>query len=200
MKLRNEFTVQAPREQAWPVLLDIPRVAACLPGAELEAPQGDGVYRGRMKVKLGPITTTYEGTITLRDVDEDAHTASIEVRARELKGQGAATATITNRLERSATGTRVQVETDLSVTGRPAQLGRGLLEEVASSMLQDFATQIERELTTVDGVGPSTRGDVMDLGSTAAGALVRRYLPATAIAVLAIWLVGSASRRRMHNR
>jgi carbon monoxide dehydrogenase subunit G len=200
MKLRNEFTVQAPREQAWPVLLDIPRVAACLPGAELEAPQGDGIYRGKMKVKLGPITATYMGTITLRDVDEDAHTASIEVRARELKGQGAATAMITNRLERSATGTRVHVETDLSVTGRPAQLGRGLLEEVAGSMLQDFATRIERELTTVDGDGSSTRADVLDLGSTAGGALVRRYLPAATIAALAVWLLGRATRGSRRNR
>jgi uncharacterized protein len=200
MKLHNEFTVEVPREQAWPVLLDIPRVAACLPGAQLEPPLGDGVYRGRMAVKLGPITTTYEGTIALQDVDEDAHTASIVVRARELKGQGAATATITNRLEPSATGTRVEVETDLNVTGRPAQLGRGLLEEVAGSMLQDFATRIERELTSAAPERLDPRADVLDLGEAAAGAVAKRYLPATAIIVLVIWLVSAVARRRRRNR
>ena len=94
MQLENEFTVTAPLDQTWETLLDIERVATCLPGATIEPSEDDGVYRGAMKMKLGPMNVSYQGTARLQDVDEDTHTASIAVQAREAKGQGTAAAVI----------------------------------------------------------------------------------------------------------
>jgi carbon monoxide dehydrogenase subunit G len=150
MKLHNEFTVDAPLAQAWPVLLDIQRVATCLPGATMEPGGEDGVYRGTMKIKLGPVTTSYQGTVRLEEVDEDTYTARMAATAKEQKGQGTASAVITNRLEDAGGRTRVIAETDLAVTGRPAQFGRGIMEDVAGKMLGEFAKRFEQELLAGD--------------------------------------------------
>ncbi|MGH2949240.1 MAG: SRPBCC family protein [Solirubrobacteraceae bacterium] len=200
MKLHNEFTVDAPVEQAWPVLLDIQRVSTCLPGATMEPGGEDGVYRGTMKVKLGPITTTYQGTARLEEVDEDTHTASIAVQAKEQRGQGTAAAVITNRLVGENGRTRVVAETDLNVTGRPAQFGRGIMEDVAGSMLTEFAARFERELSAG---GPAPAGeaaavpapapeapDVLDIGRVVAGTGVTRYATAAGAALAAVVLAG----------
>jgi len=144
MKLVNEFTVAAPIEQTWTTLLDVERVASCLPGASIEPVGEDGSYRGRMRVKVGPVSMSYGGTVRLAEVDADSHVAAFEARAKETRGTGTAAATIRNTLTETADGTRVQVETDLDVTGRPAQFGRGLMEEVASKMLGQFSGRLEK--------------------------------------------------------
>jgi uncharacterized protein len=144
MKLSNEFTVAAPLERTWETLLDVESVAACLPGASIEPVGEDGMYRGSMRVKVGPVTMAYSGTVRLADVDADQHVASFDARAKETKGAGTAAAIIRNRLEPAGDGTHVVVETDLNVTGRAAQFGRGLMEDVASKMLADFAGRLEQ--------------------------------------------------------
>jgi carbon monoxide dehydrogenase subunit G len=144
MKLVNEFTVAAPIEETWTTLLDVERVASCLPGASIEPIGEDGSYRGRMRVKVGPVSMSYGGTVRLAEVDADSHVAAFEARAKETRGTGTAAATIRNTLSETAAGTRVQVETDLDVTGRPAQFGRGLMEEVASKMLGQFSGRLEK--------------------------------------------------------
>ena len=144
MKLSNEFTVAAPLARTWETLLDVERVAGCLPGASIEPVGEDGMYRGSMRVKVGPVTMAYSGTVRLADVDADQHVASFDARAKETKGAGTAAAVIRNRLEPAGDGTHVVVETDLNVTGRAAQLGRGLMEDVASKMLADFAGRLEQ--------------------------------------------------------
>ncbi len=144
MKLVNEFTVAAPIEETWTTLLDVERVASCLPGASIEPVGEDGSYRGRMRVKVGPVSMSYGGTVRLAEVDADSHVAAFEARAKETRGTGTAAATIRNTLTETADGTRVQVETDLDVTGRPAQFGRGLMEEVASKMLGQFSGRLEK--------------------------------------------------------
>jgi carbon monoxide dehydrogenase subunit G len=159
MKVQNEFILDAPIDRAWPVLLDIPRVATCLPGATMEPGGEDGVYRGSMRIKLGPVTMGYEGTVRLEEVDEDTHTARIVASAKERKGQGTAAATITNRLEDLGGRTRVIAETDLAVTGRPAQFGRGIMEDVADRMLGEFAKRFEQELLSGDAPAPVAAGD-----------------------------------------
>jgi uncharacterized protein len=153
MKLENSFTVAAPIAETWETLLDIERVAKCLPGAQIEPGDEDGVYRGAMKVKLGPMTVDYRGTARLQDVDEDTHTASIAVQAREAKGQGTAAAVIRNQLEPQNGGTRVVAVTELKITGRQAQFGRGIMEDVASTMMGEFAKRLESEI----GSGAPTR-------------------------------------------
>jgi uncharacterized protein len=144
MKLSNEFTVAAPLARTWETLLDVERVAGCLPGASIEPVGEDGMYRGSMRVKVGPVTMAYSGTVRLADVDADQHVASFDARAKETKGAGTAAAVIRNRLEPAGDGTHVVVETDLNVTGRAAQFGRGLMEDVASKMLADFAGRLEQ--------------------------------------------------------
>jgi carbon monoxide dehydrogenase subunit G len=146
MKLENSFSVAAPLDQTWRTLLDIERVAGCLPGARIEPGDEDGVYRGAMKMKLGPMTVDYRGTARLQDVDEDTHTASIAVQGREAKGQGTAAAVIENRLEPQNGSTKVVAVTDLKITGRQAQFGRGIMEDVANTMMGEFAKRLEAEI------------------------------------------------------
>jgi carbon monoxide dehydrogenase subunit G len=220
MKLENEFTVAASLDQTWSTLLDIERVASCLPGAKLESESSDGTYRGEMTVKLGPMTLSYKGTARLVEVEEDEHIAVLEARARETRGSGMATAMIRNQLTAGDEGTTVvKVETDLNITGRPAQFGRGIMEDVSSRMLDDFARRLEREIVDgearaaaaeADGDGampsptapaappPSDAENALDLGSVVMGPLAKRA--GIAAAVLAVFAVGLAVLLRGRRR
>jgi carbon monoxide dehydrogenase subunit G len=187
MKLRSEFIVSAPLEQAWQTLLDVPRVASALPGATIE-PGGDGEYRGTMKVKIGPVSAEYAGTAQIQDVDEDAHVASFRVQGSG--SQGTASATITSSVDEVEGGTRVVVETDLQVTGRAAAFGRGLMEDVSERMLAEFARRLEAEIVTPSRTAEQPAGgESFDLGSAAWEPLVRRYaLPALIVLVVLLLL------------
>src|SRR5205085_6203290 len=151
VKLTNEFTVAVPIERAWETLLDIERVAGFLPGAKIEPSSEKDVYHGSMRVKVGPMVMNYTGTARLARVDESERIADIAVEARDTKGQGTASATIHNRLLPGDGGTRVLAETDLSITGRQAQFGRGIMQDVAGRMLDDFAHRFEQYLLHGDG-------------------------------------------------
>jgi uncharacterized protein len=175
MKLSNEFVVSAPIERTWNVLLDVPRVARALPGARIEPDSADGAWRGTMKIKLGPVTTEYAGSARLQDVDEDERVAGFFVQGREARGQGTASATITSRLSEADGGTRVVVETDLQVTGRQAQLGRGLMQDVAGAMLEDFSSRLERELSgEPPSEEPAETDEALDVGGAAFRSLGER--------------------------
>lgn len=176
MKLNNEFTVSAPLDRTWATLLDVERVGSCLPGAQMDPADETGVYRGRMKMKLGPMAVAYEGTARLIDVDEDAHVSVMDVKGREAKGQGTAAATIRNRLAEAPEGTRVMVETDLQVTGRQAQFGRGIMEDVAGRMLGQFAKQLE-QLINEDPQGPTAAGGTNGAAPAAASATATHLSP-----------------------
>jgi carbon monoxide dehydrogenase subunit G len=169
MKLKNEFTVAVPLERAWETLLDIERVAGFLPGATIEPTNEEGVYAGAMKVKLGPMAVQYKGTARMGEIDEANHTADIQVEAKELRGQGTARARIRNTLVPDDGGTRVIAETDLDITGRQAQFGRGIMQDVAGRMLGQFAQRFEAHLLG-DDAAPG--GEAPDQGSAkpAAGA------------------------------
>jgi len=147
MKLQNEFSVNVPLERAWETLLDIETVAGFLPGAKIEPTDEEGVFKGAMKIRVGPMSMSYQGTARLASVDEEARTADIEVRAKEAKGQGTASAVIHNHLVQENGATRVIAVTDLQVTGRQAQFGRGIMQDVAGRMLTDFARRFEAYLT-----------------------------------------------------
>jgi carbon monoxide dehydrogenase subunit G len=205
VKLSNEFTVAAPLERTWETLLDIERVAGCLPGASIEPVGEDGIYRGSMRIKVGPVNMSYSGTVRLADVDGDQHVASFDARAKETKGTGTAAAVIRNRLEPAGEGTHVVVETDLNVTGRAAQFGRGLMEDVAARMLGDFAGRLEQLVLegppTAEAApaeperAPATpQEESFDVG----GVLLRGYGEQIAIAggLLAVLLLLVFGRRR----
>jgi uncharacterized protein len=207
VKLHNEFTVAAPLEETWRTLLDIERVATCLPGAAVEPAGDEGVYRGRMKVRIGPMTVDYRGTARLEEIDEDTRTASIVVQAREEKGQGTAAAVIRNRVSSENGSTRVSAETELKLTGRQAQFGRGVVEDVAAAMMQEFATRLEREITAGGGEGrpvaatPSAADsaddgeEALDLGAVLLSTPQARRLAIVAGAVLALLAVLVIARR-----
>jgi hypothetical protein len=151
MKLHNELRLDVSLPQAWSALLDVPRVARALPGAAIEGDAGPDGYRGRMRVKLGPASVEYTGIARLEDVDDDEHRASYRVHGREVHGQGEAEAVIRVAASADGAATRVQADTELVVSGRQAQLGRGLMEDVAAGVLAEFAERLSDALT---GVSP----------------------------------------------
>jgi carbon monoxide dehydrogenase subunit G len=167
MKLQNEFTVAVPVERVWETLLDIETVAGFLPGATIEPGGEEGTYKGAMKVKLGPMTVNYTGTARLASVDESARTADIEVRAKEAKGQGTAAAVIRNTLVEENGSTRVVAVTDLQITGRQAQFGRGIMQDVAGRMLGQFAGRFEDYLLAGDGEAAAAPGEAAPAPGTA---------------------------------
>jgi carbon monoxide dehydrogenase subunit G len=146
MKLEHEFTVPTSVDEAWKVLLDVERVAPCMPGATLLTVDGDE-FTGTVKVKVGPIQVTYKGQAKFADLDEAAHRAVIEASGKEARGSGTAAATVTALLTSAGdASTKVAVETELNVTGRPAQFGRGVMEEVAGKLIGQFANCLADEL------------------------------------------------------
>jgi carbon monoxide dehydrogenase subunit G len=173
MKLTNEFEVAAPVQRTWDTLLDVPRVARALPGATIEPGAEGGAWRGTMKIKLGPVTTDYAGTARLQDVDDDERIATYRVQGREARGQGSAAATITTRVAPRGDATHVVVETDLQVTGRQAQLGRNLMEDVAGAILGDFAGRLERELSG-EAAPDDDRAEALDVSGAVRGAVAER--------------------------
>ena len=145
MQLDHEFTVPVPAAQAWPVLLDIDRIAPCMPGATITKIDGDD-FEGTVKVKVGPITVTYSGSASFLEKDESDRRAVIEARGRETRGTGTATARVTAQLHDEGDSTRVVVSTDLAVTGKPAQFGRGVMSDVGGKLLGRFAECLSEQL------------------------------------------------------
>lgn len=145
MKLENEFTVDAPVDEAWGVMLDLERVTPCLPGAALTEQEGDE-YRGTMTVRLGPVKQEYAGTVRIEEADEETRRAVLKADGKDRRGQGTASATITSTMTEENGGTRVKVETNMQLTGRAAQFGRGVQQDVAAKLLGQFAECLEREI------------------------------------------------------
>ena len=144
IELDNSFTVPVPPEQAWDVLLDVERIAPCMPGASVTSVEGDEI-EGQVKVKLGPLSLTYKGTAKFTDKDQAGHAISIEATGKETRGSGTASATVRANLTPGdgAGQTLVSIHTSLNVTGKPAQFGRSLLPEVSGKLIQQFATNLE---------------------------------------------------------
>ena len=145
MELTNEFHVAVPLERAWAVLTDIELIAPCMPGAQLEEIEGNE-YRGGVKIKVGPITAQYKGKATFLEKDDVNHVAVLRAEGRDTKGQGNASATITATLVAAGTGTDVKVSTDLTITGKVAQFGRGVLADVSAKILGQFVTCLEHDV------------------------------------------------------
>src|SRR4051812_20115990 len=170
MELTNEFRVGVPLHEAWTLLTDVERIAPCMPGAELQEIEGDE-YRGIVKVKVGPITAQYKGKATFVERDEAGGKAVLRAEGRDTRGQGNANATITAELVEDGDGTRVTVTTDLTVTGRVAQFGRGVLAEVSGKLLNQFVECLEDKVLggEVPAGGAATGGAPGGTGAPAAG-------------------------------
>jgi uncharacterized protein len=148
MKLEQSFTVTAPIDQVWEALVDVERIAPCLPGAELTGQGPDGAYQGTFSVKLGPTTAAYRGSLKMEELDEASHTATMKANGSDKRGQGGAHATIVSKLLQEGEQTKVDVDTDFTITGRLARFGRsGMIEDISKRLLRDFASCLEAMIT-----------------------------------------------------
>ena len=155
MKLEHKFVVPAPVEQTWSAFNDLERVVPCFPGATLESYEGDD-FTGSCKVKLGPVSLQYTGTGTFVERDESDHHAVIDAKGKDRRGNGTASAHVTTRLTATADGsTEVLVDTELTITGRPAQFGRGLIQEVSDKLLDQFTACLKTKLGTTAEAQPA---------------------------------------------
>ncbi len=174
MELTNEFRVSIPVEECWGVLTDVERIAPCMPGAELREVDGEE-YRGVVKVKVGPVTAQYKGTAHFVEKDDEGHRAILRAEGRETRGQGNANATITASLEPDGDeATRVSVVTDLAVSGKVAQFGRGVLADVSAKLLTQFVDCLE---ATILGRGSPAEGSPAEQDPAPAPVAVEQDAP-----------------------
>lgn len=158
MQLSNRFEIPVSADQAWPVLLDIERIAPCLPGAVIESVDGSD-YKGRVHIKAGPVSVSYAGRLRLTDIDNESRSVVLDAEGREQKGSGTVKAKIQARLTPSgANSSEVEIQTDLAITGKPAQMGRGLIADVSGKIIDIFARNLAGQLSAADSAG--AEGDV----------------------------------------
>ena len=200
MELEHEFTVPVPVDQAWEVLLDVEKVAPCMPGAVLDTVEDDS-FTGQVKVKVGPITVAYKGTASFLETDAAAHRAVVEAKGRETRGSGTAAATVTASMVEEGGSTRVTVVTDLAITGKPAQFGRGVMNDVGNKLIGQFADCLA---TTIADGGPeepagrpAAEPDVAAASSGGAGAREQRARPTPEAIDLVAVAVGSVAKRAL---
>ncbi|WP_395103550.1 SRPBCC family protein [Actinomadura sp. SCN-SB] len=184
MRLENTFHVPLPVEEAWALLTDLPRIAPCLPGAHLDEVV-DGEHRGGLSTKIGPITAKYRGTARFVERDDVDHRGVIEARGREERGSGTAAATVTARLRPEDGGTRVEVSTELAISGRAAQFGRSLLAEVSTMLIDQFTARLEALIKDGAAAPAEQAEQTLDVGTTVVLPLLRRAAVPAAAAVVA---------------
>ncbi|MBS1265797.1 MAG: hypothetical protein MAG471_01654 [Acidimicrobiaceae bacterium] len=209
MELSNEFEVDAPIGQVWAVLTDVERIAPCLPGAQLEEIEGDE-FRGVVKIKVGPITAQYKGAASFVERDDASYRAVLRAEGRDTRGAGNAAADITAQLEETEGGTRVAVETDLKVTGKVAQFGRGVMADVSRKLMSQFADNlsglisddvpeaaeevVQHVIEVPDEVErvrvvDAPEAEALDLLDAAGASVVKRLLPLVVAAVVVVVVV-----------
>lgn len=209
MKIANEFTVSAPIERAWAVLNDLEQVMPLMPGAQLTGRDGDDVL-GKVKVKVGPVTSEFSGKVHFVEQDGQQHRAVIDAKGREARGTGNAAATVTAQLHDEGAHTRVTVDTDLKIVGKLAQFGSGMLQQVSEKLLGQFVDSLEAKLAADSAPAPEvpviTNGQApapmaasqataapIDLLALAGGARLKKYGPVVAAlfaAAAAIFTLG----------
>ena len=211
MELNNDFEVAAPVDLVWAVLTDVERIAPCLPGAQLLEIEGDE-FRGVVKIKVGPITAQYKGAASFSERDDVEHRAVLRAEGRDTRGAGNAAADITAELEATDVGTKVTVTTDLTVTGKVAQFGRGVMADVSKQLMGQFAENLSDLIaasgdeTVVDAAADEVAVDVpvdetpavrvvdapeveaIDLLGAAGAPILKRLVP-TVLAVVAVVVI-----------
>jgi uncharacterized protein len=213
MKIANQFTVSAPIEQAWDVLCDLEQVIPLMPGAQLTGHEGDD-YLGKVKVKVGPVTSEFSGKVRFVEQDRGQHRAVIDAKGKESRGTGNAAATVTAELRQDGERTSVTVDTDVKIVGKLAQFGSGMLQQVSEKLLGQFVESLEAKLAAKNAAtapspngaespaGPATSAappapepEPIDLLELAGGGQLKKYAPVAA-AVLAVLVLIWVLRRR----
>jgi carbon monoxide dehydrogenase subunit G len=211
MKIANEFTVSAPLERAWDVLTDLEQVIPLMPGATMTGREGDDVL-GKVKVKVGPVTSEFSGKVHFVEQDREAHRAVIDGRGKESRGTGNAAATVTAQLHDAGDRTRVTVDTDLKIVGKLAQFGSGMLQQVSEKLLGEFVQSLEAKLAaSPDGAAPQTtaaqaapapaqpaaEAEPIDLIQLAGGGALKKYGPLVFAAFALAALIFTLGRLRL---
>ncbi|MCV7257630.1 SRPBCC family protein [Mycobacterium shimoidei] len=201
MEFNNEFRVAVPPAKTWEVLTDVERVAPCLPGATLLSVDGDE-FTGAVKVKVGPITVSYKGIASFLEKDADKQRVVLKADGKETRGSGNAAAVVTAQLEDQGGATKVAITTDLTISGKAAQFGRGVLADVATNLIDQFAERLEADLlgsaeTSAAATTPAQPADTdsVNLLKVAALPLAKRAAPVLAGIALGV-IVGFALGRR----
>ena len=155
--LENEFTVPASTEEVWEFLLDPRRVAPCMPGAELTEVVNDHQYKGKVSIKMGPVSLSFNGDVDITERDDAAKRMVMKAKGAEMKGKGQANATVISSLERNGSGTRMRISQDIDLSGPLAQYGRGMIQDVSGSLMDEFAGRIQADLSRGrnGGTGPA---------------------------------------------
>ncbi len=213
MELNNEFRVAVPAAKTWEFLTDVERVAPCLPGATLVSVDGDE-FTGTVKVKVGPITVSYKGEAAFAEKDAAAQRMVLKANGKETRGNGNVAAVITAQLKDDGDATSVLINTDLTISGKAAQFGRGVLADVAGHLIGQFANSLESELlgdpapaqqATATETPSATKGagrdDVIDsvaLVKAVAPSVAKRYAPVAAGLAMGVVIGFLVGRRRRH--
>ena len=184
MELNNDFEVSAPIEKVWEVINNVELIAPCLPGAQLEEVENDE-YKGFVKVKVGPITAQYKGVAKFVEKDDSNHRVVIRGEGRDTRGAGNAAADITASLESTTEGTRVNVVTDLKITGKVAQFGRGVMADISKKLMSQFADNLSELVLSKGGDSQDGRSEdssnqdseAIDLLSVAGGSIGKKLVP-----------------------
>jgi len=182
MKIDNEFTVSVPIAQAWDVLSDMEQVVPLMPGAQLTGQEGDD-FLGKVKIKVGPVTSEFSGKAHFVERDEATHRAVVDGRGKEARGTGNAAAVVTLQLHEAGERTRVTVETDLKIVGKLAQFGSSMLQQVSEKLLGQFVDALESKLAAAEGPAPE---EVVATPATPGAAALGAPAPAAAPRVVPV--------------
>jgi carbon monoxide dehydrogenase subunit G len=195
--IENSFTVNAPREKLWAYLLDVQRIAPCMPGAELTETVDDTTWKGKVNVKVGPVSMSFVGTVVMEQRDDAEHRVTLHAKGTEQMGKGAANANVTSWLEPVEGGTRIQMQADITLTGAAAQLSRGLLPEVTKRLTQQFADCVEQQMSAEVTPAAAAGGPAPDGPSIAA---LTKPVRGLRLGLAAIWGLVSSFFRRLFGR
>jgi uncharacterized protein len=202
MELHNDFEVPAPVDAVWAYMLDVERVAPCMPGAELTEVVDDRNWKGKVTVKVGPVSMAFLGTVTMKERDDAAKRVVLQADGRDARGKGAANATVTARMEPAGDGTKVSIDADLTITGAAAQYARGgMIQDISGRLTKEFASCLQANMQVPGGApaaGPEAATEASSPGvpdaSAAPRPAVQAARPVGGIR-LALWAAGKAITR-----
>ncbi len=195
MLIENEFTVATPVDELWAFLLDVERIAPCMPGAELTETIDERSWKGKVGMKFGPVALTFAGTVQMTERNDEAHRAVLHAKGMEQKGKGAANATVTSWLEPAGDDrTTVKMTADIALTGAAAQLSRGLMPEISKKLTQQFADCLE---ATMNAQGPSAKPDDDTAAAATVAAPVAKPVGGVELGLSALWSIVKDFIRRL---
>jgi carbon monoxide dehydrogenase subunit G len=199
MQIENEFTVAAPADVLWAYLLDVERIAPCMPGAELTETIDDRTWKGTVRAKFGPVSMSFAGTVSLEERDDAAHRAVLKAKGMEQKGKGAANASVTSWLEPAADPgtTTVKMQADITLTGAAAQMSRGLLPEISKKLTQQFADCLQAWMTAEATSAPDLSTADVALAAQPTAAAAAEPVGGVGLGLSAVWATIVGFLRRL---